>query len=460
MNDKTIKIDINNNNNKENESINNLGHSTVSFTDSNDLMISELNEIKDKEYDEPGTLCELLTKYNLSPNNNNLNLNNHPSLQKIFQNRELHFELELYQKYNYYQTIAYFKSGDCSNNINKYIKCRLIIKQDGYIYALNLYNNEKNIFVNPENSFIFKLEEDNNISEKDKQNIKYDYDLSKPLLCLNLHLLTCILLINKINVNEFTILILGTSKKYSFIIKDKNIKEKFCYIIGNQIFYSDGHKDNKLGLILNDKYFFSRTYITPEDFECIAKTGDLLLFKTRHILSDIQRLFTCDTYDHIGFIHSNYGVILIFDASKQGTCQAHYWGSFKATSNYIAFEKICYRRLNIEEKNYDKRIKIQEKIENITEKFMNEISKKRYYLSFCDLLFKRKPKNYEINNDWEKAEGFSCSSLVAALYYKLGIIKLNSSVHSIKPGDFQQNRNLNFLPGFSLGPEKIIEFSS
>ena len=102
-----------------------------------------------------------------------------------------------------------------------------------------------------------RLEKDNHIKERDKLNIKYNYELSRPLLCLNLHLLICILLINKIKNNEFAIIILGTKKKYSFIIEEINIKEKFCYIIGNQIFNSEGYKYNKLELILNDKNFFS-----------------------------------------------------------------------------------------------------------------------------------------------------------------------------------------------------------
>ncbi len=82
--------------------------------------------------------------------------------------------------------------------INEYKKCRLVVKEEGYIYVLNLNNrNNANFIVNPENSFIMRVEKDSNINEIDKQNIKYDYELSRPLLCLNLNLLTCILLINK-----------------------------------------------------------------------------------------------------------------------------------------------------------------------------------------------------------------------------------------------------------------------
>lgn len=445
---------------------NNIHYSVLNLTESNNLMSQE---IEHKVSDEQTTINELLTNYLNYPKKNNLNIKNnnintnHLSFSKIFRERECNFELELYELFDIYQTLAFFKEGEYNHNINKYKECRLLIKE-GYLYILKNYNNKRNkisqIIINPENSFLLKLENNNIINEEDKKYIKYDYELSRPLLCLNLDLLTCKLLINKLDLNEFTILILGTNKKYSFIIEDKETKEKFCYLIGNLIYNSEGYKNNKLNLVFQHKYFHSKTYITPEDFEYIAKTGDLLLFKTSHYLSNMQRFFTCDIYDHIAFIHNNYGFITLFDASKQGSCKGHYWGSFKSSMNNLSFKRVCYRRLNIEEKNYKERIKIQEKIENVTEQFMSEVNEKKYYLSFCNILFKAKPKKYEITGEWEKAEGYSCSSLVAALYIKLGIIKLKNSVHSIKPGDFEQNKNLYFLPGFSLGPEKIIDFSS
>ena len=458
----SIKISTNINDNNKNDSPNNVC-SIFSMTESNNLMLTEINENKEKYND--GDLNELLRKYLNSPNNNDINLKNkdiHFSFSHIFKQRENIFECELYDNFSIYQTMAHFKEGEYNQNIKRYKECRLVLK-DGYLYVLNIYNNRKKIinnFINPENSFLLQLEKNKNIHEEDKNFIKYDYELSQPLLCLNLNLISCILLINKMILNEFSIFILGTHKKYSFIIEDKQTKEKFCFLIGNLIYNSEGYISNKLALVLNDKKFYSKTYITAEDFEYIAKTGDLLLFKTKHILADIQRFFTCDTYDHIAFIHSNYGFITLFDASKKGTCQPHYWGSFRYSMNNLSFDKVCYRRLNIEEKNYEEKMKIQEKIENLTDQFMNEVTDKKYYLSFCNLLFKGKPKKYELSGEWHKSEGFSCSSLVAALYIKLGIIKLKNSIHSIKPGDFEQNKNLYFLPGFSLGPEKIIEFSS
>ena len=443
---------------------NNNGYSLLNITEGNHLIYQEL---ENKIPDEPNALNVLLSKYLESPKYNTetiKNKKNNLSFSKIFKKRDKSFELELYEYFDIYQTIALYKEGEYSHNISNYKECRLLIKE-GYFYILKYFNERtmnilSNNLINPENSFLLRLESDKTINEEDKKYIKYDYELSRPLLCLNLDLLTCKLLINKLHINEFTILILGTNKKYSFIIEEKEIKEKFCYLLGNLIYNSEGYKYNKINLVLQHKYFYSKTYITPEDFEYIAKTGDLLLFKTRHILADIQRTFTCDNYDHIAFVHNNFGFITLFDASKKGSCKGHYWGLFKSSQNSLNFKRVCYRRLNIEEKNIAKKMKIQEKIENDTEQFMKEMNNKKYYLSFCTILCKGRPKNYEITGEWEKAEGYSCSSLVAALYVKLGIIKLNNTVHSIKPGDFEQNKNLYFLPGFSLGPEKIIDFSS
>ena len=442
----------------------NKDYSLLNITESNNLMHQE---VENKIPEEKTYINDLFAKYLKSPkiNIDNFKNNNiHLSFSKIFQEREYCFESELYKYFDNYQTLALYKEGEYSHNIKYYKECRLLIKE-GYLYILNYSNNRTmNILsqnlINPDNSFLLRLEHDKTINEEDKKYIKFDYELSRPLSCLNLDLLTCKLLINKIYLNEFTILILGTNKKYSFIIEEKENKEKFCYLLGNLIYNSEGYRNNRLNLVLTHKYFYSKTYITPEDFEYIAKTGDLLLFKTRHILADIQRSFTCDNYDHIAFIHNNCGFITLYDSSKKGSCKSHYWGLFKSSNNHLNFKRICYRRLNIEEKNNAKKLKIQENIDNITEQFMNDMYDKKYYLSFCNLLFKGNPKQYEINGEWEKAEGFSCSSLIAALYIKLGIMKLNNTIHSIKPGDFEQNKNLCFLPGFSLGPEKIIDFSS
>ena len=92
--------------------------------------------------------------------------------------------------------------------------------------------------------------------------------------------------------------------------------------------------------------------------------------------------------------------------------------------------------------------------------FIEEIKGKDYYLSIPRFLCCNKPDDYEYEKNWNQAKGFCCSALVGAIYIKLGVMKLEKSVHSIRPGDYEQDRNrLIFEEGFSLGPEKILEFS-
>lgn len=448
-------------NDKSNEVINPQA-SIVSVTEINLLNKDQNNE---KEYEFTGSLNNIIHNFLKSQRDTeieNTNKNTPLSLAKIFKDREYDFECEFNKYYDIYKTVGFYKEGDYSQNINKYERCILLIKEN-YLYVLKNHNRNYifNLNINPENSFLDKLENNNIIEKEEAKNIKYDYDLSKPLLCINFNLLTCTLLMNKKHSEEFTILILGTKKKCSFIIDDPEEKEKFCYILGTFIYNSDGYMNNELNLIFSHKKSFnSKTYITPDFFEYTAKTGDIILFKTNHILTKLQRLYTCDNYDHIALVYSRYGFLSLFDASKKNKCQHHFWGGFLAYFNNLFFDKIVYRRLNIEEKNYKKKMEIQDRIEKETEEFLEQVKDKNYYLSICNILFKGNPKDYELNNEWDKADGFSCSSLIAAYYIKLGIMTFNKTVHSVLPGDFEQNKHLCFKPGFSFGPEKIIEFSS
>ena len=61
----------------------------------------------------------------------------------------------------------------------------------------------------------------------------------------------------------------------------------------------DEIKSNELQL--NNFTSNSNNEISPEEFENSAKTGDIILLKTRYIVGACKRLFTCSKYDHIFF---------------------------------------------------------------------------------------------------------------------------------------------------------------
>ena len=348
---------------------------------------------------------------------------------------------------------------------NKKERNLLIKGQFLYILEKSSKTKKEIKFNNPDLSLIYQLEKKE--TNPDLINsLKADYDLSHPLICLNFNLLSCKLLLNKTidnktNNNEIQILILGSKSKISFYIKNYEVYKRFVYIIGQKIFNSEGYKMNKMGLCLRNNNFYKDIYISTAEFESTAKTGDMLLFITMDCISDVQKFFTRDQYDHIALVVINEGELEILEATSNEKCNLLKWRRFKFNLYNLIFKKIVLRRLNIEEKDPKKLIEIRNNIEENTKTFIKKILKKEYEMSLLKMAFSAKPEEYEIKGEWEKGSGYCCSALNAAFYVYNGIMKLEKSVHSIRPGDFEQDKNrLTLMPGFSFGPEKIIEFST
>ena len=155
------------------------------------------------------------------------------------------------------------------------------------------------------------------------------------------------------------------------------------------------------------------------------------------------------------------GELEILEATSNEKCSLLRWNRFKLYLYNLIFKKIVLRRLNIEEKDPEKVKEIRNNIDEKTKTFIKKIHKKEYEMSLLKMAFSRKPEEYELKGEWEKGSGYCCSALNAAFYVYNGIMKLEKSVHSIRPGDFEQDKNrLTMMPGFSFGPEKIIEFST
>ena len=363
---------------------------------------------------------------------------------------------------------------DLTKIIYKDKECMLLLRNE-YLYILEINKNineneeqkDKSTYKkNPDLSLLLQIEEKETVKD---ESYKFIYNISHPLVCINFNLLSCKLLINKNNNDknnnkknqkyEIQILILGSSKKFIFFFLDYKIYQKFLFLIGSKIKNSLGNKSNMLGLSMRTKNFYKDTYMTIKQFESMAETGDLLLFRTLECISDCQRFFTRDQYDHIALIIKRYNMIELLESTSTDNCNLLEWRKFRFNLFNLVFKKIVLRKLNIEESNekiLDIRIEIQEK----TRDFIDKIYKKKYDMSILKMAFDRKPKEYEVKGEWDKAKGFCCSALTAAYYIYIGVMKLEKSVHCIRPGDFEQDKNrLTVLPGFSFGPEKIIEFS-
>ena len=352
-------------------------------------------------------------------------------------------------------------------------KCILLLK-DNFLYILESspkITEKSEKFSNPEISLLHQIEvSDRNFTDNDKKSLKYYFNISNALISINFELLTCKLLLKKTdlneernNNNEIKILIFGYNNPITFYIDDYYTYKKFSKLIAKKIFNNTSFYENKLGIVLSRKNFLTKTYISPKEFESKAKTGDILLFSAYDCCSNFQKFFTRDQYDHVAVVKISHKKIYIYEATSTFNCKKYSWDKFKYFCFNLYYKIIAFRQLNIEENDVNKYNQIMKNIENSTDIFINETSGLKYNLKICKMVCCDGPEDYEDKGEWKKSDGYCCSSLIAAMYIKAGIMKFakRKSVHSVRPGEYEQDRNrINFLPGFSLGPEKIIEFST
>ena len=154
------------------------------------------------------------------------------------------------------------------------------------------------------------------------------------------------------------------------------------------------------------------------------------------------------------------GILSIYQSSKNGDIDFLFWDYLIDNSLDLFFDIVTFRKLNIETENEFEYYKMQKNIEANFEEFVKETREQKYYLSYKNLVFCSSIEEKQAKGEWDKMEGFSCSSLAAAFYIKIGAIKYEKNIHSIRPGDFQANKNVfSFNNNYSFGPEIIIDFS-
>ena len=328
INNDTKNKDINNN--SEEEKLSNFFVNKM-FNDNKlkkDNYLENMNP--ENKSDEVSSLPDLY--YQFENYSYKKNINKKGNKLSLMEKRQLKYLKDFEEFYNIFINEVLFKYGNYKENINKYKKSILILKENYlYVFELCAFNKQEN------NTEFLVFKDILNIIK-----LLLNSDSSFPLLCLNFNLLTCILLINKNkNIKEFQIKILGTNKTFSFILNEEKEFNKYIYLIRDMINNSEGFKKNKLGLSLRNNKFYKNIYITPLDFESTAKTGDILLFKSLDTFADLQRLYTCDNYDHVAIILKENNKIKIFESTSMGKCSPLSWIHFKKLIFNLVYDKIA-----------------------------------------------------------------------------------------------------------------------
>ena len=145
----------------------------------------------------------------------------------MFKNIEFEKNYELNNNKEIFHTNIIYKNKESILLLKKELLYILEIKQKLKEEEIKRPINNDN---NPELSLINQLLKENSLKNVDKKILKYDFDITKHLVCLNFNLLSCKLLLNKSDINnnkknkyEIQILILGAYKKINFYFKNFEI---------------------------------------------------------------------------------------------------------------------------------------------------------------------------------------------------------------------------------------------
>ena len=426
--------------------------------------------------------------------------NSQQSLTEILSSKDTKFIHEFYNLNNLYTSInCYIKifndyDRGCLIVINNKIKVELnknIIKLKKPSYSdisqsiIKNKSTQKDLPNYIMNDTIDKIITGKNF-EKEKKVMK------KYILDINLDLVTCQLIVHK-EKQKCRLLILGNIqndelKKIKVIkINCINVENSrfvhFCNVLNKSIILSEGYKSNKFGINFNENYF-TKSSIDLLNFVRNANTGDILLFKNYSKKNFIQRKILGSEYNHISLIIKNNNQMQLYDCIEGADIRLLDFVDYILLMRNLGSKKIAWRKLSINiedmenyinEYNIDKyenldiyqldkisineiRKKFYQIINQKIENFINLNRDSKYEFSVCKYLCNSKKEKNKI--DLTKKNKYFCSELISCIYMYCNIMEKKYDPSIYMPKDFTEKGKIEFINGFYLDEETIIDFSS
>ena len=375
--------------------------------------------------------------------------------------------------------------------IKEYLKMNSIsISTTCSVKTDNVYKTGQLILKN--SKLIINQYESNKTEQKRINNsINQHVDILFPIFFIDFNMVTCELVVHKTK-QKFRLIILGKNLKkkdydnnddfiykyrvvkFAMLYQSKEVFNLICENINKSIILSYGSKYNIFSISIRNN-FCKEYFINYKKFALEANSGDIILFKGYSNDSKFQRFLTGADYDHVGIMVKNkYGLNLYESTGKDGA-KLRPWEDFITYYWYLLYDVMSFRKLKIDDETKKLYILEQnngEKIEDINDnkklnekfyfyfnkkidEFISKSEHKKYYFSkigyFCHSKMKKKSLI---------RESYSCSELIGALYYYVGIITDELEASNYLPGHFSRNGEVAFKKGFQLEEEYIIDFSS
>ena len=189
----------------------------------------------------------------------------------------------------------------------------------------------------------------------------------------------------------------------------------------------------------------------------------------------MQRIITSDDYDHVGVLIKNKEGLNVYESTGSEGVKLRPWHEFITYYWYLLYDAMAFRKLNVDINAMKEYILGQNSKDKMNENIDNKKIKEMFYFYFNknvdEFIEKTEDKKYvfskvgylctsKMKKNSVIRKSYSCSELIAALYYYVGIINDTYEARNYLPGHFAKRGEIPFKKGFNLGEEYIIDFSS
>ncbi|CAD8104888.1 unnamed protein product [Paramecium sonneborni] len=231
----------------------------------------------------------------------------------------------------------------------------------------------------------------------------------------------------------------GCEKKFEFVVpsRTREHSKQWVSLIQQYIQQSIGFQNNVNSLTKFHRFWRHERILDPQILNQ-AQTGDLLIFRTRGTLQNLQRSVTRSDYDHIVmFLKDPLEDLMLFESSNQFGVISFSYKRFVRAKSYKNYEKILYKPL----------LNVSENDRILMHTYASAQIGKGYSLSMMKFFKKSTRQN------------FFCSELIAYIYQLMGFIPESEKCCSFLPGHFtDEDKRLDLLKSAQLGPDYIVDF--
>lgn len=242
--------------------------------------------------------------------------------------------------------------------------------------------------------------------------------------------------------NDFILIISDSSRNFHFRCKTEQEARDWVYQISLKTQFSKGSKS--ISPVSLKKKFWKFDRISQTQFENLADTGDLLLFRGKSALSKMQRAVTRGKYDHVALLvrsTSNNNLFLFEVTGVEGVALL-LWSDFMLYSWHQLYTRLTFKKVH-----WDRN---EQSLKRLNE-FIEKVRGMDYNLSAGKLMRNRQDK------DPKNKKGFFCSELIATALKEIEVLDKSKPSSKYWPGDFDDGK-LKAVPPAEIENGVIIDF--